>query len=130
MWSMVHSRTEVLAEARVIELLLLQGSDLSDEGLRCAIQKLGAPPWVRTLGTCFQWRSAVTGHLMFTVAAPLDPEIRCYDCDQDLSVPTYEGKLKGLNLPQEDHDEIWRTLFTSPAGCWADDEGNSVSLVL
>ena len=128
MWCMQYSRTEVLAEAKVIELLLVH-PDITDEGLRFGLAKMGAPLWVRTLGTCFQWRSAVTGHLMFTVAAPLDPDVRCFDCDQG-EVPTYEGKLRGLHLPQEDHDEVWRALFTSPAGVWADDEGNSVSLVL
>lgn len=146
--AMAQQQHQVLASAKVIELLLYNPS-LEDAQLRHSLAQLGAPPWVRTMGTCFMWRDACSGHpkrmkghpracrcyeclfghLMFAVVPPIDPQVRLWDVDTP-NAPTFEGPLSGLHLEGDDQRDVFRALFTTPAGCWADDDGNSVSLVL
>ena len=126
--AMAQQQHQVLASAKVIELLLYNAS-LEDAQLRNSLAQLGAPPWVRTMGTCFMWRDACSGHLMFAVVPPTDPHVRLWDVDTP-DAPTFEGPLSGLHLEGDDQRDVFRALFTTPAGCWADDDGNSVSLVL
>ena len=126
--AMAQQQHQVLASAKVIELLLYNPS-LEDAQLRHSLAQLGAPPWVRTMGTCFMWRDACSGHLMFAVVPPTDPQVRLWDVDTP-DAPTFEGPLSGLHLEGDDQRDVFRALFTTPAGCWADDDGNSVSLVL
>lgn len=125
---MPKKKQQVLAVAKVVDLLLVNAS-MEDADLRASMVSQGAPPWVRNLGVGFLYRDACSGHMMYAVSPPQDPEIRLFEADT-WQEPTYEGRLSEVGFEDEERLEIWRSLFTTPAGCWTDDLGFSVSLKL
>lgn len=123
------TRNAIIAEAELLALILAGNGGMEESDLRDALVRLGAPPWVKSMGSLFQWRNAVTGRVMVGVAAPRDPVVRMYDLDAGMA-PVYEGPLKMLALEAEDQRKVWEALFTGPTGCWAADGGSSISLVI
>lgn len=126
---MARQTQQVIATARIVDLLLVNPSMADDDLRRSMVGGLGAPPWVRHMGTAFLFRDACGGDLVYAVVPPADPEIRLFETDQG-ETPTFEGPLSGLGLEQDEQREVWRSLFVTAIGAWADDAGNSVSLKL
>lgn len=123
------SRHAIIAEAALIRLILAGNGGIEDDDLRAALVACGAPPWVRSMGSLFQWRNATNNCVMVGVAAPYNPAVRMFDVDAG-TTPVFVGPLKQITMDESDRKEIWEALFTSSTGAWADEGGVSITLDL